>query len=465
VDQPAFQEVEILIPQDIAAGDSLVMMDTTTPQRAGRLSIYTDRGFLDEQFSLLITAQPFALPQPKEIPPPSWGEREDVTDSVTTPEPRYPLEAKQLSPRRVAIRLDSGMVDGTGKAVTAFDLVDAWTGYVRKHPARGRALFRHVKGLEGFIQGREAVIPGFAVLDERRIGIKLAADDAQALERMHSRELIPPGLNIGPYALARRDGQAMKLKPNNNSYGAQPYLEHLELRLGGETNSFLAYSLGHYDALVLTRRKDIEYAKGKLLEDARMVKVGEERYFLALGPSAGDDLRRFLQGTIDKQAILREAVKADAQPIDAIGMSGADRVVVPAAALEAPAIAQPLPIVYRNDDPVSVLVAEKLLADLGPRGIPCKLVGKDATGYERALIAGDFAIAVGWVGAETLSDPAELLRIASIWFDDRADEAERIARAWEVPLFSVRRHLLCRQDVRLHRGRIAGMYRAEAQEE
>jgi hypothetical protein len=104
-------------------------------------------------------------------------------------------------------------------------------------------------------------------------------------------------------------------------------------------------------------------------------------------------------------------------------------------------------VLYRSDDPVSVIIAEKILADFTRAGFQCVLKGVAGEGYEASLIRKDFGICVGWVEKSVLSDPGERLRLASIWFGDQTDEHTRIDDNREIPLFSVKQYLLCKKKI------------------
>jgi hypothetical protein len=74
------------------------------------------------------------------------------------------------------------------------------------------------------------------------------------------------------------------------------------------------------------------------------------------------------------------------------------------------------------------------------------------------MVDRSYSIAIGWVGQTVLSDRSEQLRMATIWFEDRADEDELIRQVWEVPLFTVRRHVLARAGVAFYNDTMSGVY-------
>jgi hypothetical protein len=117
-----------------------------------------------------------------------------------------------------------------------------------------------------------------------------------------------------------------------------------------------------------------------------------------------------------------------------------------------------LKILFRKDDQVSKSIAEKLLADCSVKGISASLDGRDPSGYERGLVAGEYNCAVGWVSGSILSSNNERLKLAAMWFDNEINEQQRIVDLKEIPLFSVNTYLCCRKNVRLYRNELRGVY-------
>ena len=116
-------------------------------------------------------------------------------------------------------------------------------------------------------------------------------------------------------------------------------------------------------------------------------------------------------------------------------------------------------ILYRNDDPVSKAIAQKLLADLSQAKVSSTLIAADVTDYERKLILQDYDCAVGWVPQSVLQDKSEQLRMASIWFGGETDEHKLISEAREIPLFEIRSTLVTRNPIELHKNLIEGFHK------
>ncbi len=431
------------------------------PGFGGSVAIYSDRALWDDHLAELTRAYPFALPPPSM--PIAALEDTAVSDSaVSGLEPL--LEARQVGDTRIMLRVREGLKNAAGEPVSAFDIVEQWTAYTKAHPAEGLALFRHVKGIMQFIEGREAVIPGFAVSGKNMISISLAQPDPNALVRLSTSRLLPAGLKLGPYAPKRGQGKEYLLVANRTAPGHPPYLEKASVVLGADKNPFLSYSLKKYDYMVLTRREDVEYARSKLTADSRLIPLQPDRYFLSIqSPDAG--VRAFLAQRIDPAQVLGTAVRADGTVIGAVesehasAQDGADKPVSPPSEL--------ITVVYLKGDPVSSRIAERLLADMAHAGVRCKLKGLAPREYEMALVSRSYTIAVGWIGARVLGEPSERLRLATIWFGGNTDEAQRIADGSEVPLFAVRRHVLCRNQIEFAGDTIRGMFveRAQTREE
>jgi hypothetical protein len=209
----------------------------------------------------------------------------------------------------------------------------------------------------------------------------------------------------------------------------------------------------------LTFAKDVEYARRSLMKDSKLGGYSIDRYFVAIAsPSA--ELRRYIVKTVQTRAFIEGLAKIDASLIGSIE-SDKEAALHDAStqnAGTAPSVQSPLGIVYRLDDPLSVRIAEKLFAHLSQHGVPCQLKGPKTGGYEAAVHNNDYDLAVGWVPNSVLSSECERLRLATIWFNDVGDESRRISEAREIPLFAVKRHVLCRNNVGFFKGKLAGIY-------
>jgi hypothetical protein len=119
---------------------------------------------------------------------------------------------------------------------------------------------------------------------------------------------------------------------------------------------------------------------------------------------------------------------------------------------------KPLRIIYRGDDPISKTVAEKISADLDAAGLKTALKEGSAEVYEKALVNGEYDCAVGWVSESVLNNLTEQLHLASMWFADETDSQARLRDYREIPLFSVNNYILLREDMRLYRDKLSGIW-------
>ena len=422
------------------------------PRTGGAVTLYSQREFLDPVMSTLITSFPF-------------GKGSCSGESPVGNGPGV-LDLRQVSDRQIDISLKDNVVSATGQAISAFDCVNAWTAYVKKHPAEGSALFRYVKGLDGFVAGREAIISGFVVSDQKTISLRLDKPDPLAANRLCSRRLLPQALKMGLYYV-KGEGPAfatasLQLLPNPHPDGQKAFLNSCMIRLGKDPNPFLSFSLNRYDAITIVSLKDLDYARQKAADKAFLITLSEDRYFLSC-TIAAKDIRVFARKLIDARDILANFVKADGT---AISQLESESVAAPIQdqALGQPVLPMgvplpgPLSILYRSDDPVSVIIAEKVLADFTRAGLLCVLKGVSTEGYEASLVRKDYGIAVGWIDKSVITDPAERLRLASMWFNDNTDEHACIDDVREIPLFSVKQYLLCKKKIQFAGDVLEGIF-------
>ena len=266
---------------------------------------------------------------------------------------------------------------------------------------------------------------------------------------------------IGPYFPAHTGENELLLIANTASGKRRALLDTLVVSVHEDRNPILSFSLKKYDAITLTAQSDVSYAQSTLEKLATLQVISNDRYFIACAVE-DEAVRRFIAAHCSSgDDLLRLSVKGSGKPIAMIGTDSA--------ALQTdfgdggstfpPAVSpEPLRILFRKDDAVSCVVAEKLLADLSTAGMRCVLTGEGATEYERVLVERNYGCAVGWVPREVLADEAERLRMATLWFQDNGDENDRIAKHAEIPLFAIDRYLLLRRPAGLFHGRVDGLY-------
>ena len=188
--------------------------------------------------------------------------------------------------------------------------------------------------------------------------------------------------------------------------------------------------------------------------------ISEDRYFLALAMQS-IDIRQYLNRLVDRKDLLTNFVKTDGSVLSCIETHDdtiAGRMAPPGMLAGAPALTAPLVVLFRTGDAVSILIAEKLLADLSRAGIPCAMKRAADDEYEKALVSRDYGAAVGFVPKTVLTDRGERLRMATLWFNDEANERGRLDSLREIPLFSVKTYLLYKNKIAFKGDKLEGIF-------
>jgi len=450
----AMSEAQTLPPKSAMepgrADSSLIKHLPPPPRSGGSIVIYTPYGSLQPPLSLLTEAFPF--------------DKKSCGMSTENSPSKY-FTIKESSDRKITLELTSSARTIAGKQLSAFDMVTGWSNFVKRHPAEGKALFRHVAGLDQFIDGREALIMGFQIVDEKTIALRFSQPDNFALQRLCTSRLFPRAFSAGPYVAAVEKSDMLSLTPNPQFPGGPPFLQICEIRQGKDNNPFLAYSLNRYTAIVLFSKKDLEYARRIATDKSEIMVFSENRYFLSIALQS-EGLRHWLGRSIDRKDILSNAIKAEGAPLDALEPSDSTDISAlsppaPAPAAGAPVFGAPVIILFCNDDPVSQIIGNKLLADLSRRGITCTLKGLSTEEYEKSLLKKDYGVAVGWTPQSVLTDQNERLRVAAMWFSDELNERARIDSMRELPLFSVTAYLLHNKKLVINKDDVTGMFLQE----
>jgi len=440
--RPVVSETLATLPQPVSPAAAEVQ-----PRVGGAVTLYSQREFLDPSLSGFVSSYPFS-------------QNACGGESMPKDNPGL-LDMKVVSDRQIDITLRNNVATATGQTLSAFDLVNAWTAYIKKNPAEGCALFRYVKGLDGFIAGREAIISGFVVVDERTVSLRLEKPDPLATTRLCTRRLLPTSLKTGLYYSKGENQGSVRLFPNPRPGSSKAYLNSCTIRLGKDPNPFLSFSLNRFDAITLFSVKDLDYARQKNADKSSLTVLSDDRYFLSLAMPA-KDMRLFSRKLLDARDILVNFVKADGAVISLVESengptSPPDQAGQPLLQT-APPLQGPLSVLFRSDDPVSVIVANKVLADFSRAGLQCVLKGTGCEGYEASLVRRDYGIAVGWVPKAVLTDQSERVRLATQWFSDVADERSRVDDSKEIPLFSIKQYLLCKKRIGFDGDVLEGMF-------
>ena len=426
------------IIEEISSDSAPEVTDSILPEFGGTVRIYFPRKNVDPLFSRLFNVFPINV------------KAADQTDIS-------PLTISDSSAQRITLKINNRFTNAENRTLSALDFIDNWTSILRKHPAEGYFLFRNVAGIPEFISGNEATVRGFNALDENTITLRLANNDTLAGFRLQNRRLIDGNLKLGLYHISRRSDNDLELLANSNSGPTKPFLEKIVLCTGGDPNPILSFSLNKYDAVVLTSINDLEYARRNLTQNASLQEIPGERYFLACA-SEDEGFRAFLNKQINKADMLRNVAKAEGATINSVVMDNLESVQTQDNGNGQFSSSRTFKLIYCKDDQISKSIAEKLLATLSHSKISINLVALEDLEYQRCLISRDYDCAVGWVPQNITHNISEQLRLASIWFNDETDALKRLQDNTEIPLFSVRRYLLKRNDLHLYKNSIQGLF-------
>ncbi|GBU23312.1 hypothetical protein R80B4_03229 [Fibrobacteres bacterium R8-0-B4] len=405
------------------------------PVAGGKATVYLQRGFLDGAMTELSSADPFGREG-------SEHRLFDVTDSTR---------------RRLEFTLARPIKRANGRKATALDFVELWSRLLKERPARGLALFRYVQGAEDYVNGKEPLVSGLSAADERTIRIRLAKPDQFAFQRLRSPDLVGAAFTLGPYYAAWTAADAVKLVPNANSVSEDTaYLAECVVKFGSDPDAMASFAKGKYAAMTIYSAADVETARTELEGKAALIRLPSDRYFLAC-KSANNQLRAFIRGAVSGMDMLKNVVKAEGEEIFSVTSHEAPAGQKPTRA-PPPELPKPMKLIYRSDDPISTVIAEKLRDDFAAAGLPTDAAGGDAETYEKTLVSGRYDCAVGWAPEAVLNSLTEQLHFASMWFADEADARVRLGEYREIPLFSVNNYMLLREGTTLYRGRIGGMW-------
>jgi hypothetical protein len=409
--------------------------EPAAPAYGGKATIYLQRGFLDDAVAEMVRLNPFGAGQGRRL--------FNVTDSTH---------------RRLEFTMAGAVTRANGHRATALDFVELWSRFITSRPAQGLALFRNVQGVENFINGKDPLVNGWNAADERTVKIRFAKPDPIAFHRMNTSKLVGGPFMMGAYYSGGARGDEIRLLPNKNSPADTAFLAECVVRMGGDPDPLASFAEGRYAAAALYLSADLETARTEFVGagKASLHKLPSDRYFLACKNDDGQACK-FVRGITDGADMLKNLVAAEGEAIS--GVYAQDETPVPPSGRAlAPTLPKPFRIIYRDDDPISKTVAEKLSSDLTGAGVAADLAGHNAEKYETALVKGAYDCAVGWVPETVLENFTEQLHFASMWFGDETDPQTRLRECREIPLFSVDNYMLLREDVWLHRGKLSGMW-------
>jgi len=407
--------------------------DTDTPVSGGSIRLYTQRGFFDDYLIALVSTFPFDR---------------NGTSGI--------LAVTEQSARKLTIKINGRITNGKGKVLSALDIIDSWTNLVKAQPAEGFALFRQVEGMREFIDGREAVIRGLVATDQNTIQFRLLQPDLDIIDRLSTSRLLGSALKTGMYFEDSQGSEDRVFLSNKTSGQGSGYLDKLVLRQGGDVNPVLSFSLKKYDAIELHTISDLSYARSNLSKNSKLELFGHDRYFLSFNVKE-QKARHYLSSLVNSQEILKNFVKAEGECLASIETGDAGVIQVQPGAMH-PGLIQPVKVLFRKDDQISKIIAEKLIADFSKGNIACNLSACTMQEYEKALVTRNFGCAVGWVSDDIKSEKSEKIRLATMWFTDIVDEKARMDAFMELPLFSINRYLLLRTNVGMPFNKIQNLF-------
>ncbi|MBN1983346.1 MAG: hypothetical protein JW795_17550 [Chitinivibrionales bacterium] len=413
--------------------------------RGGSITIYSSRKSVED-----ITAGFYKTIPIKLLTDNNSGQSQSDVD--------YYYLMRPVASRRIEVQCTDAVRNcQTKSAITAFDIIRGWSEYIRANPAEGSALFSHVQGINGFIKGEEAIIPGFRVVNDKTINITLDADDPHSLERLSTTRLLNQPNSLSRFVKIYDSREKVVLR-SNACYPADSLLIDSLVLVFEDKNPLVSFSLNKYDMCLLTGKKELDYAKRSLGSSASIIPFSEDRYFLAI-QTPDKQMRQLLKKSINPTDILANAVRAEGSLITALETDD-DAFFADSQTFAAGSPAsRELRLLYSTADPVSVTIAEKIFSGLSSAGITVMLIAAAGTEYQKLLVEKKYDCTIGWARRAVQTDKAEQLRLAAIWFNNERDESLRLSQLQEIPLFAVKRFALCKQYVQFYNGSFAGMYR------
>jgi len=409
------------------------------PVFGGRLKMYVHRGFLDETISQIVNLSPFG----------EAGSEKAlfvVTDSTN---------------RRIEMKLTEPAVRGNGQRVNALDFIEHWSNLLKTHPAQGLSLFRNVQGVQSYIDGKDPLVKGFIAFDAQTVRIRLERPDPQIFTRLNSPKLITGSLLLGPYYPANIKEDELKVFPNKHTVSEPVFLQEWDIHFGDDPDVMQSFSLGMYSAMVIWSQSDLQAARTQLGDKITLSKLSSDRYFLSCRIE-NQQIRRQIRSKVNGADLLQNTVKAEGEEIHSVTVINENaQKPAPIVAVASIALLTPVRIAYRIDDPVSKTIAEKLSEDFNGQGLQTELKGGNALEYETMLVRKEYDCAIGWIPQTVVDNVTEQLHLATMWFSDDIDSQARIRDYREIPLFSIDNYLLLRDDVKLHGGKLMGIWTEE----
>lgn len=452
---PFHREEVVIFESDIPSRYEKTPVDTLLPMPGGKITLYTDRKDIDTRLSLFYEITPFKFHQPE------TDDSLEASGTVHDNLIKDYLLFNQISPYRIQITCTQNLINYQGKIVTAFEIVQSWIELIKNSPAEGLSLFKNVKGINKFIRGQEGVVQGFSVNDEKTITISLEEVDPFSIQRLYSSKLLPYTLKLGQLYVESFEKNKIVLHKNMYYPFNKSFIDECILVFGNDKNPIVSYSLNEYDIVLLHQKKDLNYIRQSMPDNSKLIPFSTDRYFISLA-SNSFEIRQSIKGYIDIKKIFKNSVRAEGELISKIETDFIDSnepdLDYDTETPNTP-IAKNLTILYNADDPISIKIAEKLFSDLRRVNITCKLQGQTNYNFDISLLDRQYDIGIGWINNDILTNKTESLLLASKWFNNEFDESIRLSECYEIPLFTVQKFALCKNDINFYNNNLSGIYR------
>ena len=363
------------------------------------------------------------------------------------------VPAPEAGGRTYRLRVREGLRFSDGTPLGAADVAAALARLLTPATASPHAwIALPIEGADAVRAGRAASPSGVQVISDRELLVTLAfplPEFPWALAAPAAAPVGPGGAGLGPYRIAGRSGDALRLAANDLCPAGRPFADALVLAPRDARAAARGLERGELELAL--RPEPLSAATAPLAATTATYAVVNGR---RLGAGAGP-LRRVL-GALDRAELVRLFVRGPAEPLTGLLPSA---LLPPAHRPPAPEAAAPLPprvvLLVRAGAPDARAVAERIQVKLFDRGVraavdavePARLAARLAVGdfdvalvtvrivaARPALAAGEVALALGGGPEAARRAMAEL---AGLDGPAAADAAAGVARALDaVPLFA-----------------------------
>jgi peptide/nickel transport system substrate-binding protein len=330
------------------------------------------------------------------------------------------VPAPEAGARAFRVRLRPGLVDASGRALSADDVAARLAALARDPASPDAWIALPILGADALATGRAPVLAGVQVLSPTELLVSLAFP----LPDFPWLLATPPAAlrDAGPFVLAprRSPSEPLLLARNDRTRRGRPFADALEL---APVDPRAAVRLLEQRKLDLVLRPEAAGSRaGPPLRAATATVAAVNAARLGAGAEA---VRRAL-ASLDRGELARRFVRGPAEPLPTLaGEPGALRPPAAPAGAEPPA---PPRIVLLADSsaPDQRTLAERVQVKLFDRGLRAQVDLVDSARARARLAAGDYDVALV---AVTLRSPRPALAAGQLAFATRGPEAGRRALA------------------------------------